>query len=159
MTARIDFTKINPKIIQSYLAVEGIIASSGLEHSLIVLLKMRASQINGCAFCIDMHSKDARESGESEQRLYGLSAWRETPYYNERERAALDWLEAVTLLPQGNAPDEVYERLKPHFTEAEIVTLTVCAANINVWNRLAVPLRFPAGSYQVGQFKHLAKAS
>ena len=159
MTARIDFTKINPKIIQSYLAVEAAIASSGLEHSLLLLLKMRASQINGCAFCIDMHSKDARAEGETEQRLYGLSAWRETPYYNERERAALAWLEAVTLLPEGHAPDEVYEPLKAHFTEAEIVTLTVCAANINTWNRLAVSFRFPAGSYRPGQFKHLAQAS
>jgi len=159
MTARIDFTKINPKLIQSYLAIEGALATSGLEHKLLVLLKMRASQINGCAFCIDMHSKDARASGESEQRLYGLSAWRETPYYSERERAALAWLEAVTLLPQGHAPDEAYEPLKAHFTEAEIINLTVCAANINVWNRLAVSLRFPAGSYQVGQFKHLAQAS
>jgi AhpD family alkylhydroperoxidase len=159
MNPRVDISKINPKVMQSYLAIEGFLAGCGLEHKLLHLLKLRASQINGCAYCIDMHTKDARAAGETEQRLYGLNAWREAPYYSERERAALEWLEAITLITQGHAPDEVFERVRTQFSEAEIVNLTICAAQINTWNRLVIPLRFPAGTYQVGQFKQSLTAS
>lgn len=158
MKPRIDYAKVDSKVLQSYLAVEGCIASCGLESSLLHLLKLRASQINGCAYCIDMHSKDARAAGESEQRLYGLDAWRETPYYSERERAALEWVEAITLVTQGHVADAVYERIRTHFTEAEIANLTVLAAQINAWNRLAIALRLTAGTYRVGEHKVKAAA-
>jgi len=153
MKSRIDIRKISPKALQSFYAVEAYLASSGLESSLRHLIKMRASQVNGCAHCIDMHSKDARAEGESEQRLYGLNAWRETPYYNERERAALEWTEAVTLLTEGHVPDEVFERVKAQFSEQEILNLTIAVAQINFWNRLAVSLRAEAGTYQVGEHR------
>ncbi len=119
-----------------------------LEASLRELVKLRASQINGCAYCIDMHSKDARANGESEQRLYGLVAWRETPYYTERERAALAWTEAVTLIADNDVPDELYEQVRKHFSEQEIVDLTLAIVAINGWNRLAISFRVVPGTYQ-----------
>ena len=122
--------------------------NSGLEHSLLELVKMRASQINGCAYCIDMHSKDARAAGEAEQRLYALNAWRETPFYSERERAALAWTEALTLVHEGHAPDDVYDETRKHFTEEELVSLTLAIVSINAWNRLAIGFRAVPGSYQ-----------
>ena len=109
---------------------------------------MRASQINGCAYCLDMHSKDARANGETEQRLYGLEAWRETPYYTEKERAALEWAESLTLVAQTHVPDEVYERARKEFSEQELVDLTYAVAAINVWNRLAISTRAVPGEYQ-----------
>lgn len=122
--------------------------SSGLEITLIELVKMRSSQINGCAYCIDMHSKDARAAGETEQRLYALNAWRETPFFSQRERAALEWAEAITLIAHGHAPDDVYARVRESFSEEEIVGLTFAIATINAWNRLAIALRSVPGSYQ-----------
>jgi AhpD family alkylhydroperoxidase len=118
---------------------------------LIELVKMRASQINGCAYCLDMHSKDALAQGETAQRLIGLDAWREAPYYTPRERAALAWTEALTRVGDTHAPDDVYDELKPHFTEAEIVALTFAIVAINAWNRLAIGFRAPAGTYQPAQ--------
>ncbi len=109
---------------------------------------MRASQINGCAYCLDMHSKDARALGETEQRLYGLDAWREAPYYTDRERAALEWIEALTLVTQGHVPDEVYERARRQLSERELVELSMIAVAINGWNRLAIAFRSEAGTYQ-----------
>jgi AhpD family alkylhydroperoxidase len=122
-------------------SMEQYIAGSGLDHKLIHLLKLRASQINGCAYCINMHTQDARKHGETEQRLYLLDAWREAPLYSERERAALAWTEAVTLISETHAPDDVYTEVRAHFSEAETVNLTMLIATINAWNRLAISFR------------------
>ena len=156
MKARIELTSLNPRIIQSLLAAQAVADSGGLDKTLLNLIKMRASQINGCAYCLDMHSKEARAAGETEQRLYGLSAWREAPYYSDRERAALEWTEAVTRVEQTNVPDSVYETVKALFTESEIASLTLAVAMINVWNRLNVALRTLPGNYRLGMFKQSA---
>jgi AhpD family alkylhydroperoxidase len=148
MTPRIDYPKVAPKAFQSALALQAQIESTSLDHKLLYLVKMRASQINGCAYCIDMHGKDARAAGETEQRLYGLNAWRETPYYSDRERAALEWTEALTLLASTHAPDDVYEKVRTQFSESEIVDLTFAVAMINFWNRMAVSLRSVPGGYK-----------
>lgn len=134
--------------MKAMLALESYVAGSGLERSLLELIKTRASQINGCAYCIDMHTKDARAAGESEQRLYALSAWRETPFYSDRERAALAWVEAITLLAETGVPDDVYEQARACFTERELVDLTMAAIAINGWNRLAVGFRTVPGTYE-----------
>jgi AhpD family alkylhydroperoxidase len=133
-------------------------AQSGLERSLLDLVTTRASQINGCAFCIDMHTKDARARGESEQRLYLLDAWRESPMYSERERAALHWTEAVTLLADERVPDAVYERVRPWFSDDELVSLTLAVAAINAMNRLNVALRTVPGTYQAGAVEEMLAA-
>jgi AhpD family alkylhydroperoxidase len=151
MEQRIDLTKYALDAQKSLYALEKYIANSGLDHKLIHLLKMRASQINGCAYCIDMHSKDARALGESEQRLYELNAWRETPFYTDRERAALEWTESLTLVSQTHVPDEVYESVKKHFSEKEIVDLSILVSVINVWNRLAISTRTLPGTYKPQQ--------
>jgi AhpD family alkylhydroperoxidase len=151
MEQRIDLTKHALDAQKSLYALEKYIANSGLDHKLIHLLKMRASQINGCAYCIDMHSKDARALGESEQRLYELNAWRETPFYTDRERAALEWTESLTLVSQTHVPDEVYESVKKHFSEKEIVDLSILVSVINVWNRLAISTRTLPGTYKAQQ--------
>jgi AhpD family alkylhydroperoxidase len=123
-------------------------AEKTLERPLFELVKIRASQINGCAYCLDMHTKEARLAGETEQRIYALSAWRETPFFTERERAALEWTEAVTLVADTHVPDEVFERVSKHFGEAEMVALTFAVVVINSWNRLAISFRPVVGSYQ-----------
>ena len=151
MEQRIDLTKHALDAQKSLYALEKYIANSGLDHKLIHLLKMRASQINGCAYCIDMHSKDARALGESEQRLYELNAWREAPFYTDRERAALEWTESLTLVSQTHVPDEVYESVKNHFSEKEIVDLSILVSVINVWNRLAISTRTMPGTYKPQQ--------
>ena len=138
---RLNYEKIAPAAIDALLGVENYVLQSGLEASLIDLVKLRVSQINGCAFCMDMHSKAARQDGETEQRLYVLNGWREAALYTPRERAALAWTEALTLLPESQAPDSDYEPLGAHFSDKEIVDLTVLIAQINTWNRLAVGLR------------------
>jgi AhpD family alkylhydroperoxidase len=148
MEPRIDARKHAQEAQKAMYALEQYLAGCGLEHSLIHLMKMRASQINGCAYCIDMHSKDARALGETEQRLYELAAWRETPFYTDRERAALSWTEAVTLVSQTHVPDSVYDEIRKHFSEKEIVDLTFVVATINAWNRLAVALRAVPGRYR-----------
>src|SRR5690242_14020816 len=148
MEPRIDARKHAQEAQKAMYALEQYLAGCGLEHGLIHLTKMRASQINGCAYCIDMHSKDARALGETEQRLYELDAWRETPFYTDRERAALAWTEAVTLVSQTHVPDVVYEEVCKHFSEKEIVDLTFVLATINAWNRLAVSLRAVPGHYR-----------
>ena len=137
-----------PKALQPMLALQAYVDSTSIGHTLLYLVKMRASQINGCAYCIDMHTKDARANGETEQRLYELDAWRETPFYNDRERAALAWTEAVTKVTDGHVPDEVFTAVREQFSEAEMVDLTVAVAAINSWNRLAISLRAVPGSYQ-----------
>jgi AhpD family alkylhydroperoxidase len=128
--------------------IEHYIRSSGLEPKLLELVKMRASQINGCAFCLDMHSKDARAGGETEQRLYALNAWRETPFFSDRERAALEWTEELTLISLNHVPDEVYERVRKQFSEDELVNLTLAVTQINAWNRFAISFRSVPGTYQ-----------
>jgi AhpD family alkylhydroperoxidase len=133
---------------KAMLALQKEVDESGLEHALLHLVKVRASQVNGCAYCIDMHWKDARAAGETEQRLYGLSAWRESPYYTPRERAALSWTEALTRVAETHAPDDVYRELAGEFKEVEIVALTFALVAINGWNRLVTGLRVPAGTYQ-----------
>jgi AhpD family alkylhydroperoxidase len=158
MKARIDLMRGNTKLIQSMLALQGLVEAGGLEQKLVHLVQMRASQINGCAYCLDMHSKDARAAGETEQRLYGLDAWRETPYFSERERAALAWTEAVTLVAETHVPDAVYEIVRTRFSEEEIKTLTLAVAMINMWNRLNVALRTVPGDYKPGMFRELRRA-
>jgi len=141
MKPRINFQQAAPDTIKAFIALETQIQSSGLEQSLIELVKTRASQINGCAYCINMHTQDARKRGETEQRLYLLDAWREAPAYTDRERGALAWTEAVTLISEKHAPDAVYSEVRAHFNEAETVNLTMLIATINAWNRLAIALR------------------
>ena len=141
MKPRMNFYQAAPDAIKALSALEAQVQSSGLEQSLIELVKTRASQINGCAFCINMHTEDARKRGETEQRLYLLNAWREAPVYTDRERAALAWTEAVTLISETHAPDDVYDEVRKHFSEAETVNLTMLIATINSWNRLAISFR------------------
>jgi AhpD family alkylhydroperoxidase len=145
---RIDYAKVDPEAAKPLYALEAYLRHSGLEPSLRELVKMRASQINGCAYCIDMHSKDARAAGETEQRLYALDAWRETPFYTDRERAALAWTEAVTRVSEGHVPDDVYELARQQFSEKELVSLTLAVAAIHTWNRLAISFRAVPGAYQ-----------
>jgi len=158
MEQRLNYAKVAPSGVKVMLDLEKYVRGSGLEHSLLELVKMRASQINGCAYCLDMHSKDARAAGETEQRLYGLSAWEEAPYYTPRERAALAWTEAVTRVADTHVPDSVYEAVQPHFTEKELVDLTFAVMAINAWNRLAIAFRTPAGSYQPQRAKATSAA-
>src|SRR6201994_3045485 len=141
MKLRMNFQQAAPETVKAMLALENQIQSSGLEQSLMELVKTRASQINGCAFCINMHTQDARKRGETEQRLYLLNAWREAPAYTDRERAALAWTEAVTLISETPAPDDIYNEVRAHFSEAETVNLTMLIATINSWNRLAISFR------------------
>jgi AhpD family alkylhydroperoxidase len=138
---RLSAAKLVPDGYKALLGVESYMRQCGLERPLIELVKMRASQINGCAYCLDMHSKDARRGGESEQRLYLLNAWKETSLYTPRERAALAWTETITRIADTHAPDDAYEALRPHFSEKEIADLTILIGMINVWNRLAIGFR------------------
>jgi AhpD family alkylhydroperoxidase len=148
MEPRIDYLKSARGVYEAMLGLEKYLHQSGLEEPLLNLIKLRASQINGCAYCIDMHWKDLRALGESEQRLYGLDAWEEAPYYTDRERAALAWTEAVTNIRDGHAPDEVYEKARTLFTEKELADVTLAIAAINAWNRLAIAARTVPGTYQ-----------
>jgi AhpD family alkylhydroperoxidase len=148
MEPRFDYRKFSPDPVQAMIALEKYIASCGLDHKFVHLLKLRASQINGCAFCIDMHSIDARAEGETEQRLYALNAWRETAFFTPRERAGLAWVEAVTLVSETHVPDDVYEEARRHFSEKEIFDLTFIASTINAWNRIAIASRTAAGTYK-----------
>lgn len=143
MRDRVYFPKAAPDTYAAIRALDATIRNSGLDHGLTELVKMRASQINGCAFCLDMHAKDARKNGKSEQRLYVLNAWREAPYYTDRERATLAWTECLTRLSTDGAPEAAYRALEEHFTAAEIANLTALIGLINVWNRVAVGLRWP----------------
>jgi AhpD family alkylhydroperoxidase len=148
MQPRLDYASVAPDGVKAMWGLEKYVHGCGLEPSLLELVKTRASQINGCAFCIDMHTKDARAGGETEQRLYALSAWRETPYFSDRERTALAWTEAVTNVAQTNVPDEVYELARQHFDEKELADLTLAVVAINGWNRLAVSFRKVPGTHE-----------
>ncbi len=147
MQEHIVYAKLSPGGVNAINELEEYIKHCGLEISLLELVRLRSSQINGCAYCIDMHTKDARDEGESEQRLYGVSAWRESPFYSEREKAALAWTEAITLISEKQVPEEVYERAKKQFSEKELVDLTLAVIAINAWNRLSIPFHTPPGSY------------
>jgi AhpD family alkylhydroperoxidase len=147
MEPRLDYQKASPNAVKAMIGLDAAVHRSGLEPGLIELVKMRVSQINGCAYCLDMHSKDARARGETEQRLYGLDAWRETPYYTDRERAALEWTEAVTLVSQTHVPDEAFELVKKQFSDEEIMNLTLAIVAINGWNRIAIGFRLVPGDY------------
>jgi AhpD family alkylhydroperoxidase len=149
MNPRIDLNaQLSSPALKAMLGLQHVVQTSGLEHSLVSLAKIRASQINGCAYCIDMHTKDARAEGETEQRIYALNAWRETPFFSDRERAALEWTETLTLISQNQVPDEIYDRVRQHFNEKDLISLTMAVIAINGWNRLAITFRAPAGSYQ-----------
>ena len=150
MKPRINLMNVSPAIIHAMLGLEKQVRKAGLDSKLLDLVRMRASQINGCAYCLDMHSKDARAAGETEQRLYGLNAWRETPYYSTRERAALEWTEALTLVTEGHVPDDVYERVRQEFSEDALAHLSLAIIAINGWNRLNVAARTVAGDYVHG---------
>src|SRR5438128_3869581 len=143
MKARIDLMHVTPGVIQAMLGLERQVRQSGLDQRLLDLVRMRASQINGCSYCLDMHGKDARANGETEQRLYGLDAWRETPYYSARERAALEWTEALTLVSENHVPDDVFERVREQFSEDELAHLSLAIVANKGWNRLNVAA--PAG--------------
>ena len=156
MKARVDFAKVLlPKAMQAFGQTTKFINSSGLDHGLLELVKMRTSQLNGCAYCIDMHAKNARAAGETEQRLYLLDAWRETPLYSERERAALEWTEAVTRVADGHVPDDVFARAREHFSEEELVNLTIAVISTNGYNRLNIAFRPEVGGYRPGMFDQL----
>jgi AhpD family alkylhydroperoxidase len=159
MKARIDLMHVTPGVVQAMLGLERQVRKSGLDPQLLDLVRMRASQINGCAYCLDMHSKDARANGETEQRLYGLDAWRETPYYSARERAALEWTEALTLVSETHVPDDVYERVREQFSEDELVHLTLAVVSINGWNRLNIAARTVPGDYVAGSLAKMHAAN
>lgn len=147
LTMRLDYHAILPDAAIALAKVEELVARSTLDPRLVELVRLRASQINGCAFCVDMHTKDGRAIGEEEQRLHLVAVWREAPCFSQRERAALAWSEAITLLPTSGAPDDLYHQLTAVFSPEEIVTLTLAIALINVWNRLSVGFRRAAGDY------------
>jgi AhpD family alkylhydroperoxidase len=147
MELRLNYAKLSPEPVKALYSVGAYVAGSGLEHALVELVKVRASQVNGCAYCLDMHTQDARAAGETEQRLYALSAWRETPFFTDRERAALAWAEAVTLVG-GGVPDAVFEEARSQFTEKELADLTWAVVTINAWNRIAISFRAVPGTYK-----------
>jgi len=148
MTKRIDIARTGQGAYRMMAALEQHVRASGLEHSLIHLVKLRASYINGCAYCVDMHSKDARAEGETEQRIFAIPVWKETPFFTPRERAALEWTETVTKISERGVPDDVFERARAQFTEEELVELTMAVITINGWNRVAISFAIEPGSYQ-----------
>lgn len=151
MKARINYAKAAPGVYDAMDSLDRYLQECGLEKSLLLLVQLRASQINGCAYCLDMHWKDLRAIGEGEQRLYSLDAWRECPYYSDRERAALAWTEAVTRVTDGHISDEVYEQVRPHFSEKELSDLTLAVAAINAWNRISIAGRLVPGGYKAAK--------
>jgi len=153
-----DLMRVNPGVIQAMLGHERQVRQAGFDHKLLDLVRMRASQINRCAYCLDMHSKDTRANGETEQRLYGLDAWRETPYYSPRERAALEWTEALTLVGDNGVPDDLYERVREQFSEHELLHLSLAIVAINGWNRLNVAAGTVPGDYVAGSVAQLHAA-
>ncbi|MEO5989701.1 MAG: carboxymuconolactone decarboxylase family protein [Candidatus Eisenbacteria bacterium] len=148
MKPRLDYAKASPGLYEAMDALDQYVSTCGLEDSLLHLVRLRASQINGCAYCLDMHWKDLRALNETEQRLYSLDAWREAPYYTDRERAALEWTEAVTLISTGHVPDSIHEQVRAHFAEKELCDLTLALAAVNAWNRLSISARLVPGGYE-----------
>lgn len=159
MKPRIDYLQAAPTVINAMLGLEKYLRTTKLEESLVLLICLRASQINGCAYCLDMHWKDLKAVGESDQRLYGLDAWEESPYYSERERAALAWTEAITNVHDGHVPDEVYEKVRQEFDEKDLADLTLAAAAINSWNRLNIAARTVPGTYQPAKTHEVKKSA
>src|SRR5258705_6392088 len=159
MEPRINYAKVAPGVFEAMLGLSSYLCKSGLNESLVNLVCLRASQINGCAYCLDMHWKDLRAAGEGEQRLYGLDAWEESPYYSDSERAALAWTEAVTNVREGHVPDEVYEQARNSFSEKELADLTLAVTVINSWNRLNIAARTVPGSYQPAKLRELKKGA
>ena len=157
MEQRINAYEKGQGALKAMLGISAYLAKSSLEKNLLQLIEYRVSQINGCAYCLDMHSKDLRHGGETEQRIYMISGWRETDLYTARERAALAWAESVTLLDEGHVPDEVYEIVRKEFSEEELIDLTLAVASINSWNRVNIAFRTTAGGYQPGQWAVAAK--
>jgi AhpD family alkylhydroperoxidase len=151
MEQRIGYTELAQDAYKAMYGLETYLKHSSIEPMLLHLLKFRVSQINGCAYCLDMHSKDLRAGGETEQRIYLLDAWREAPFYTDRERAALEWAEALTLVHEGHVPDDVYESVKAQFNEKEIIDLTMAVVTINSWNRISIAFRTTVGTYEPGQ--------
>lgn len=147
MTRHINYTEVAPKALRALFSLEQHVRQSGLDRALVELVYLRVSQINGCAYCIDMHTKDLRAAGETEQRLYLLSVHHEVPFFSDRERAALSWAEAVTRLGEHGVPDAVFDEVRRHFDDAQIVELTLAVATINAWNRMSIAMRTPAGGY------------
>ena len=158
MEMRIDPRKVAPEVFRAMLALETAVKATGLESNLLDLVKLRVSQINGCAYCIDMHSKDLRAEGESEERLYLLDAWREAPFYSDRERVALAWAEAVTFIAKDHVPDDVYELARQQFADDELAKLTLAVVAINGWNRFSIAFRAIPGKYQPVQQHEAAMA-
>jgi AhpD family alkylhydroperoxidase len=159
MEARFNYDKAAPGVYKAMRGIELYLEDCGLEESLLHLIRLRTSQINGCAYCLDMHWKDLRAIGEPEQRLYSLDAWQECPYYSERERAALAWTEAVTLITNGHVPDTVYEKARAHFSEKELADLTLATTAINAWNRLSIASRTVPGTYRPAKTHQLEKGA
>ncbi|MGH9809493.1 MAG: carboxymuconolactone decarboxylase family protein [Terriglobia bacterium] len=159
MEPRLNFNKVSPGALKTMLDIEAYLGSSGLERPLVHLVQMRASQINGCAYCLDMHSKVARAEGETEQRLYELDAWRETPFYSPRERAALAWTEALTRIAETHAPDDVYKEAHAQFSDQEMADLSLAIVAINGWNRLAIGFRAEPGTYRPTMHKGVNKVA
>lgn len=157
MEPRIDVKKVSPGALRAMFGLELYLRSSGLEENLLNLVRMRVSQINGCAYCLDMHSKELRAGGETEQRIYMLNAWRESPFYSERERAALAWAEAVTLVADEHVPNDAFKQARSHFSEDELLNLTLAIIAINGWNRLNISFRNVPGAYQPRQYEQLFK--
>jgi AhpD family alkylhydroperoxidase len=153
MDQRINYSEVAPEGVRTLRGLEAYVRSAGLEPGLLELVKTRASQLNQCAYCIDMHTKDARAGGEAEQRLYALSAWRETPFFTDRERAALAWTEAVTHISHGSVPDALYQEARRHFSEKELVDLTLALIAINGWNRLSISFCTVPGTYASGDIR------
>jgi AhpD family alkylhydroperoxidase len=156
---RINYGKEAPGVYEAMDAIDQYIQQCGLERRLVLLVQLRASQVNGCAVCLDMHWKDLRVLGETEQRMYSLDAWRECPYYSDRERAALEWTEAVTTVASEHVPDRIYDEVKRHFSEKELADLTLVVAGINAWNRLSVAARLAPGNYKPAEAPALASAT
>jgi len=154
MESRLDYQKLPG--IETMVGLEKYVRECGLDHKLLELVRLRASQINGCAYCIDMHTKDARADGETEQRLYAVSVWQEAPFFTEKEKAALAWTEALTLISQVHISDSLYERVRRHFNEQELLNLTLAVVAINGWNRLAKSFRTVPGTYQAKRTAHAA---
>jgi AhpD family alkylhydroperoxidase len=148
MKPRLESQEVAPEAVTALAGVEKYVRQCGLEHSLLELVKLRASQLNGCAYCVDMHTKDARAAGETEQRLYAVAVWEETPFFTDRERGALAWTEAVTFISQNHVPEDVYQLARKQFSEKELVDLTMAIIAINGWNRLAISFRTVPGTYQ-----------
>jgi AhpD family alkylhydroperoxidase len=155
MKERIKFASLNPGALQSMMGIEKYLFHCGLDRKLLDLIYLRVSQINGCAYCLDMHWKDLRAMGESEQRLYSLNAWRESPFYSEQEQAALAWAEAVTTLPNNEVPDDVFEEAHRHFNDEKFANMTLAIVTINSWNRINIAFKREPGSYKAGTLEKL----